>query len=181
MAERTDTPSHRSLYERETPRVDAIVQIIDGGMQYAPLDKLLPLARQLEQELDTVRDAHMANCLASDTLRTEIHDLREQLSARSEKSAPYSTVSPCFDHNVVACEVCKPEDWLCGAQHSRENAQRSAIGAPLHLLAVMRRARRYIDGDSLVATPPREEMLRQIDHQLSLYEPSASTDGKDHA
>lgn len=35
----------------ETPRVDALVQIIEGGHEYAPRDALLALARQLEREL----------------------------------------------------------------------------------------------------------------------------------
>lgn len=34
-----------------TPRTDALVQVIEGGREYAPLDKLLPHARTLEREL----------------------------------------------------------------------------------------------------------------------------------
>ena len=67
-----------NIYERDTPRCNAL--------ESNPLDSFdyrawIKLARQLEQELDTCRDAHMANCLAADTLRREIRELREQFAA----------------------------------------------------------------------------------------------------
>lgn len=38
-----------------------------------------------------------------------------------DQAAPSAKNAPCFDHHAVGCVVCKDEDWLCGAQHSREN------------------------------------------------------------
>lgn len=35
----------------DTPRTNALVQIIEGGHEYCPQDKLLPFARKLEIEL----------------------------------------------------------------------------------------------------------------------------------
>lgn len=70
---------------RPTPRTDALWATWEkdehGVTKYAAM---YLLARQLERDLEVCRDAHMANCLASDTLRDEIHALREQLSAPSE-------------------------------------------------------------------------------------------------
>lgn len=40
----------------QTPRVDALVQVIDGGSEYAPLPDLLRLARNLERELDCAQE-----------------------------------------------------------------------------------------------------------------------------
>jgi hypothetical protein len=88
-----------SIYDRPTPRTDDITTLL--RRKYPdPLDerqKLLYYIEaaecysqecvQLEQQLETVRDAHMANCLAADTLRTEIRQLREQAS-RSETVKP---------------------------------------------------------------------------------------------
>lgn len=70
-----------NIYERPTPRTDAVW---DKTPNADLASELRYHACRLEQELDTVRDAHMANCLASDTLRREIHDLREQLSMNSD-------------------------------------------------------------------------------------------------
>lgn len=112
------TPGTPSIYERATPRTDAVHES-EYPDTYLYMEALLRHARRLEQELETCRDAHMANCLASDTLRTEIHDLREQLAARSEKKEP-------------PCETCNDVPAVCatvpGLRHC-EAAQRSAIGA----------------------------------------------------
>ena len=59
-----------NIYERATPRTDAAIERGECGPDHA---------RRLEQELETCRDAHMANCLAADTLRTEIRELRERM------------------------------------------------------------------------------------------------------
>jgi hypothetical protein len=83
-----------NIYERDTPRTDAeharLLELDYGGdvtnaWEVAFL-LLRDFAKRLEQELETCRDAHMANCLAADTLRREIRELREDRSnARCHK------------------------------------------------------------------------------------------------
>ncbi len=79
-----------NIYERPTPRTDeAILRGVKGDVPdamtvFGPVVDAA-FARKLEQELETCRDAHMANCLASDTLRTEIRELRERLADAGHK------------------------------------------------------------------------------------------------
>lgn len=65
-----------NIYEQPTPRTDA--EASDGWSGDA-LCVSADFARRLEQELETCRDAHMANCLAADTLRREIRELRHDM------------------------------------------------------------------------------------------------------
>lgn len=77
-----------NIYERPTPRTDALIEKYVGGDNYkwsVMYGKLTEHAKRLEQELETCRDAHMANCLAADTLRREIHELRERLSGDNDE------------------------------------------------------------------------------------------------
>lgn len=68
-----------NIYERPTPRTDEAAILRDPPVPFQGQFVRVEFARRLEQELETCRDAHMANCLAADTLRTEIHELRERM------------------------------------------------------------------------------------------------------
>ena len=79
-----------NIYERSTPRADAewrrILSLDYGpGVNSWEVAFLLmrDFARRLEQELETCRDAHMANCLLADTLRREIQDSRDAAEEHS--------------------------------------------------------------------------------------------------
>jgi hypothetical protein len=73
-----------NIYDRPTPRTDECY-ITGYGWE---IKLLATLCRRLEQELETCRDAHMANCLASDTLRREIAELRARNLAALRESTP---------------------------------------------------------------------------------------------
>lgn len=66
-----------NIYERPTPRTDAIAHPFRQRNDRT-YEALLEHAQRLERELETCRDAHMANCLLADTLRREIRELRER-------------------------------------------------------------------------------------------------------
>lgn len=80
-----------SIYERATPRTIRLqAELLRKYPD--PLDERNKLlyymeaaetygqeCKRMEQELETVRDAHMANGLAADTLRTEIRELRDDM------------------------------------------------------------------------------------------------------
>lgn len=61
-----------------TPRTDALETDSQWCNVEIREDLAWKHARELERELEIVRDSHMANCLAADTLRTEIRALRER-------------------------------------------------------------------------------------------------------
>lgn len=83
----SDTPAqpptshYRALKMRDTPRTDALETETQCCNVETREEIAWRHARDLERDLETVRDAHMANCLASDTLRAEIKALREALSS----------------------------------------------------------------------------------------------------
>ena len=70
-----------NIYESPTPRTDEAMDRIMHRGQGLYEGGIVLLCRQLERELETCRDAPMANCLASDTLRREIRELRERLDS----------------------------------------------------------------------------------------------------
>lgn len=99
------TPPFATREQRPTPRTDQVALEMPAGDSLGAIIMALQLARQLERELETVRDAHMANCLAADTLRTEIRALRD--ATASETLSPWEPTPevPVFDELALAYEI----------------------------------------------------------------------------
>lgn len=80
-----------------TPRTDEAVVAL-GEVRGAPVQYVTAeFARKLERDLEICRDAHMANCLAADTLRDEIAELRERFNGNAP--APEGRATNSTQHN----------------------------------------------------------------------------------